>query len=75
MIENDTLPLPGEFTDWRGNRWVFDAETVCDLGQEEGAPFWCSYCYDRRNISTFERCAALLWVKVAPVSAEEQKAE
>jgi hypothetical protein len=72
---NRHAAVTGRIYRLRGNRWVFDAETVCGLEQEEGAPFWYSYCYDRRNISTFERCAALLWVKVAPVSAEEQKAE
>ncbi|HGM5004060.1 MULTISPECIES: hypothetical protein [Serratia] len=31
MTENDTLPLPGEFTDRGGERWAFDDDAVCYL--------------------------------------------
>lgn len=68
MTENETLPLLGEFIDRGGNRWAFDAEAVCYLETEEGAPFWHFYCYHRMRCPTIEGCAVLLRVTVAPVS-------
>jgi hypothetical protein len=40
MTENDTLSLPGEFTDRGGERWVFNVAAVCYLKTEEGTPLF-----------------------------------
>lgn len=39
MIENETLPFLGEFSDRRGNCWLLDAESGGYLERGESAPY------------------------------------
>ncbi|HBH6890289.1 hypothetical protein P9A10_25535 [Serratia marcescens] len=70
MNQYETEPLLGEFTDLTGQRWAFDAESVCYLEEQDGEPYWHLYRYHDLDNPTAESCAALLRVTVSSDGAE-----